>query len=186
MSPAFPSAGIESQSPASASHGPETSPPPSAPEPWGPFPVTALQNRPDPDPLLTPGAIDPAVTQANIHQTICVSGYTATVRPPESYTNHLKVQQIAQYGYTDTNLSDYEEDHLISLELGGSARDPSNLWPEPHVAALPDGTPVGSFVKDRIENALHRAICSGQMSLADAQHAIATDWVSAWIAAGKP
>lgn len=31
---------------------------------------------------LTPGAIDPRVTQSNIRSTICRRGYTATVRPP--------------------------------------------------------------------------------------------------------
>ena len=44
---------------------------------------------------LTPGATNPAVTQATIHQTICVSGWTAKIRPPSSYTTALKVQQLA-------------------------------------------------------------------------------------------
>src|ERR1035437_2160395 len=68
-----------------------------------------------PDPSCTPGAIDQKVTQDNIKQTICVKGYTKTVRPPVSYTNKLKIQQIAAYGYLDKNPRDYEEDHLISL-----------------------------------------------------------------------
>jgi hypothetical protein len=166
--------------------GPGATPRGSATEPWGPFPTTGIQNRPDPDPLLTPGVTDPAVSQANIGTTICVSGYTSGVRPPVSYTNALKASQIAAYGYADTALGDYEEDHLISLELGGSPRDPLNLWPEPHSAALPDGTPAGSTVKDRLENDLHRAVCAGSLSLAQAQEEIATDWVGAWIAAGRP
>ena len=33
----------------------------------------------------TPGAIDQAVTQANIHQTICAPGYSGNVRPPSYY-----------------------------------------------------------------------------------------------------
>jgi hypothetical protein len=77
---------------------------------------------PDPDPSCQPGAINPDVTQSSIDDTICVSGWTATVRPPTSYTNALKAQQIGEYGYADTALSDYEEDHLIPLELGGPAR----------------------------------------------------------------
>lgn len=57
-----------------------------------------------PDPARTPGAVNPAVTQANINDTICVPGWTATVRPPESYTERLKRRQIAEYGYADRRL----------------------------------------------------------------------------------
>lgn len=123
-----------------------------------------------PDSSCTPGAIDPRVTQGTIYQTICVKGYTATVRPPVSYTNKLKMQQIAAYGYTDTNLKDYEEDHLISLELGGAPSDPNNLWPEP------GGSPNQ---KDRIENLCHEKVCSGEITLAEAQRQIVTDWPTA-------
>lgn len=125
--------------------------------------------QPLPDPHCTPGALNPAVTQATIHSTICVAGWTATVRPPQSYTEPLKRSGIRQYGYTDTRLSSYEEDHLVSLELGGSPRDPRNLWPEP------GRTPN---VKDRVESAAHREVCAGRLSLAAAQVEIAADWVT--------
>ncbi|MET7980088.1 hypothetical protein ABZW44_45395 [Streptomyces mirabilis] len=92
-------------------------------------------NLPLPDSSCTPGSYNPNVTQSNIHSTICVSGWTDTVRPPTSYTNPLKAQGIIDYGYSDTNMSDYEEDHLVPLELGGAPRDPGNLWPEPHYGA---------------------------------------------------
>jgi len=85
-----------------------------------------------PDPNCTPGVIDPAVIQENLETTICKSGYTQTVRPSVTYTNDLKKQQMKDYGYSDTNMSDFEEDHFISLELGGSPTDAKNLWPEPH------------------------------------------------------
>ncbi len=123
-----------------------------------------------PDANCTPGATNPNVSQANIQQTICVSGYTATIRPPVSYTNKLKVQQITQYGYADTILHDYEEDHLISLELGGAPSDPKNLWPEPGGSPNP---------KDKIENLCHKKVCDGEIPLADAQHEIATNWQTA-------
>src|SRR5215471_19094461 len=98
--------------------------------------ATCSQSRlPLPDPSCTPGSYNPNVTQSTIGSTICMSGWTATVRPPTSYTNALKVQGIADYGYSDTNVSDYEEDHLVPLELGGAPRDPRNLWPEPHFGA---------------------------------------------------
>jgi hypothetical protein len=129
-----------------------------------------------PNPSLTPGAINPAVTQENIDSTICQRGWTLTIRPDESYTENLKWEQIRQYGYADRHLGDYEEDHLISLELGGSPTSPENLWPEPHDA--PGGW--GSFAKDRLENRLHYLVCSGEVSLDDAQHMIATNWVSAY------
>ncbi len=41
-----------------------------------------------------PGAINPQVTQANIAETICVSGWTRTVRPPREYTSALKRQEM--------------------------------------------------------------------------------------------
>ena len=37
-----------------------------------------------PDPQCTPGSINTSVTQDNIKNTICVSGFTKTIRPPVS------------------------------------------------------------------------------------------------------
>ena len=129
-----------------------------------------------PDPQLTPGAIGGAVTQANIHRTICRYDYTRTVRPPEAYTERLKRRQIREYGYTDHWLRDYEEDHLIPLELGGSPTSPENLWPEPrHVVGG-----WGAYRKDRLENRLNHLVCRGRLSLRAAQDAIATDWIGAY------
>lgn len=71
-----------------------------------------------PNPQLTPGALNPAVTQQTLEETICrPGGYTRSIRPPESYTYKIKVESIRQYGFTDRRLSDYELDHLISLAL---------------------------------------------------------------------
>ena len=131
----------------------------------------------EPDPVLTPGALNPAVTQTTIRTTICVSGWTATIRPPSSYTTALKIQQIAQYGYGDPSTAAYEEDHLIPLELGGAPRDPHNLWPEPYAATLPDGRDVGARVKDALETSLKRAVCAGTVTLAVAQAEIGDHWV---------
>ena len=134
----------------------------------------------EPDPPRTPGATNPAVTQADIASTICISGWTATIRPPASYTTGLKRTQIVAYGYADTKLADYEEDHLISLEIGGAPADPANLWPEPYAVSLPDGTAVGARVKDQLENRLHALVCAGTMPLAKAQALIRSDWIAAW------
>jgi hypothetical protein len=118
----------------------------------GPAPVLA-------DPTLTPGVLNPDVTQATISTTICMHGWTRTIRPPTSYTSPLKVEQMATYGLTGP-ASGYQEDHLISLELGGHPTDPRNLWPEPYPRA-------GEV--DRIENELNDAVCSGELTLTAAQ-----------------
>jgi hypothetical protein len=73
-------------------------------------------------PTHTPGDRYSKVTQATISSTVCKSGWTKTIRPPESYTNALKRAQLAQWHYADQNPSHFEEDHLISLELGGAPR----------------------------------------------------------------
>jgi hypothetical protein len=67
-----------------------------------------------PDVPTTPGAINPTVTQKTIAETICVRGWTQMVRPPVGYTEELKRQQIAAFGYHDRRLSHYEEDRLLS------------------------------------------------------------------------
>ncbi len=131
----------------------------------------------EPDPVLTPGSLNPSVTQADIGATVCKSGWTVTVRPPTSYTNALKKTQISQYGYSDTSLAQYEEDHLISLELGGNPTDPRNLWPEPYTISLPDGRSVGAHVKDAFETKLKNEVCKGTITLAEAQAEIGDHWV---------
>jgi hypothetical protein len=121
-----------------------------------------------PDPRCTPGAIDPAVTQANIHRTICVTGYTKKVRPPAEDTDRFKYE-VAYPAYGTPHSRQTELDHLVSLELGGS-NDAANLWPE---------YPPTPNPKDKVENALHEAVCDGRVSLAAAQRAIASDWMTA-------
>jgi hypothetical protein len=108
---------------------------------------------------LTPGVLNPAVTQSSIASTVCRHGWTRTIRPPVSYTNALKVKGLRQYRLRGPP-SAFQEDHLISLELGGDPVDPRNLWPEPY--------PRASAV-DQIENDLNHRVCTGSLSLADAQ-----------------
>jgi hypothetical protein len=127
-----------------------------------------------PNPQLTPGAINPDVMQGNIHSTICVANWTKKIRPPASYTNKLKQEQIAQYGYADKNVRDYEEDHFISLEIGGNPTDPKNLWPEPYAGEW------GARKKDQLEDTLHRLVCSGAMTVDDARTAITSNWITAY------
>ena len=108
---------------------------------------------------LTPGVLNPAVTQATIGSTICVRGWTRTIRPPVDYTNRLKLDGLHAYGLRGPPRA-YQEDHLISLELGGDPDDPRNLWPEPYPRAAE---------MDRIENQLNAEVCSGRLTLAEAQ-----------------
>jgi hypothetical protein len=123
-----------------------------------------------PDPRCTPGALDPAVTQANVAATICRAGYTRTMRPPESVTEPEKRASLASYGDSGP-LQSYEYDHLVPLELGGARNDPRNLWPEPGASPNP---------KDALEHQLHSLVCAGKLRLATAQQQIATDWVAAY------
>ena len=136
--------------------------------------ISAATARDLPDKTRTPGVANPNVTQDNIKQTVCVSGWTKTIRPATSYTNKLKLEQIKEYGYKDTNPKNYEEDHLISLQLGGHPTDPKNLWPQPY------NQQCGARIKDVVETRLKRLMCDGKLSLVEAQKAIATNWVAAY------
>ncbi len=111
------------------------------------------------DAVRTPGVLNPDVTQATIADTICKRGWTRTIRPPTAYTDALKRTQLREYGLT-APAARYQEDHLISLELGGHPTDPRNLWPEPY--------PRAARV-DTIENELNARVCSSALSLDAAQ-----------------
>jgi hypothetical protein len=137
---------------------------------------TAAAQSALPNPARTPGAVNPAVSQANIGKTICRRGWGKSLRPPKSYTESLKRRQIKEFGYADRRLGDYEEDQLIPLELGGAAKDPRNLWPEPR-------DPLGgwgSVRKDILERRLNRLVCAGRLPLDEARQAIARNWIDAY------
>lgn len=115
------------------------------------------------------GYADP---QATIEK-ICTPNYTSTIRPPVSYTNKLKKKQMADLGLSGKP-SDYEEDHIISLELGGHPTDPRNLSPEPY---LPK---PGAREKDQVEDHLHRCVCKGKIDLILAQKIVSEHWQNAY------
>jgi hypothetical protein len=119
-----------------------------------------------PDSACTPGAIVPNVTKDQI----CQPGYASSVR---NVPTSVKDQVYAEYGIASHYPGQYEVDHLVSLELGGS-NDIANLWPE---AASP--TP-GFHQKDQVENYLHDQLCSGAISLSQAQVAIAANWLQVY------
>ena len=124
------------------------------------------------------------MTQGNIQETICKSGWTDTIRPPTSFTNNLKAQQLQATRYQDKVPSHYEEDHFIALEIGGNPNDPKNLWAEmwgspahplSHTGPFPPEI-VGAKSKDWVETHLKGEVCAGRMTLKDAQDIIRTDW----------
>ena len=129
-----------------------------------------------PDPRCTPGAVNPAVTQATIGSTICRSGWTSLVRPSESTTDREKRLSLVAYGIPGS-ASGFEYDHDVPLELGGAVNDPRNLWPEPDYPVR-----AGFYLnpKDHTETALKRLVCEGSMSLSQAQRLIASNWVTAF------
>ena len=142
---------------------PVTTPPPSGPT----TPTIDPAHKAHlPDPSMTPGdTLDVTVSD------ICVSGYSSKVRNvPDSEKN----QVYAEYGITSRQPGEYEVDHLISLELGGS-NSIRNLWPEPYHGDL------NAHVKDKLEDKLHALVCNGSVDLKTAQNDIATDWVAAYI-----
>jgi hypothetical protein len=119
-----------------------------------------------PDPTRTPGdTLD--VTKDDI----CVPGYSKKVRDvPQA----VKDQVYASYGIKSHAPGEYEVDHLISLELGGS-NSIKNLWPQSYKTQ-----PWNAHVKDKLENRLHADVCSGKIDLKTAQQQIATDWIGAY------
>lgn len=122
-----------------------------------------IANQVLPDPACTPGAV--LTTNEAV---ICKVGYTTTVRDVSTAT---KKKVFQEYGIPWAQRSNYEVDHLISLELGGS-NDISNLFPESHLIKN------NSYTKDAFENYLHKQICTGKLSITDAQYQIATDWAT--------
>ncbi len=119
-----------------------------------------------PDRACTPGAVFQNVTK----EQICTPGYSTSVRDvPDAEKN----QVYAEYGVTSHPAGQYEVDHLVPLELGGS-NDIANLWPQ-----LASPAP-GFHEKDQVENYLHDQMCSGAISLQQAQSEIATNWLAVY------
>jgi hypothetical protein len=120
-----------------------------------------------PDPRLTPGNWHVPPTPL---ATLCKPGFTATVR---NVTEATKQRVLRSYGIAPAKRAGYEIDHLVSLELDGT-NTVANLWPESYSGSL------GARRKDVLEGALKRLVCSGKLSLATAQAAIAHDWPAAY------
>jgi hypothetical protein len=121
-----------------------------------------------PDRRLTPG--DVLTTDAAV---VCRPGYAERVREVPEGVKHAVYRA---YGITAHAPGEYEVDHLVSLELGGS-NSTRNLWPQSY-----ETQPLNAHVKDRVENRLHELVCEDRLKLRTAQRAIARDWTKAYVA----
>lgn len=119
-----------------------------------------------PDARTTPGA-----TLEVTAEDVCTAGYSKLVR---SVPSRVKEEVYAEYGIASHEPGEYEVDHLISLELGGS-NSVRNLWPQSYRTQ-----PWNAHEKDKLENRLHRMVCDGTIDLKTAQRAIASDWIAAY------
>jgi hypothetical protein len=122
---------------------------------------------PLPDRRCSPGAYYSKLTKS----VICSPSFRTG--PIRNVPVSVKHQVEAAYGMKPRAYgATLEIDHIISLELGGS-NDPQNLYPER--ATFANGAP-GFHVKDKLENATHRAVCAGTIGLRTAQRQIAGNW----------
>ena len=119
-----------------------------------------------PDPALTPGDTLPVTAED-----ACTIGYSESVR---NVSPEERSAVFAEYGIAHHHKREFEVDHLISLELGGS-NDIKNLWPQSYLTQ-----PWNAHVKDQLENELHDRVCEGLMTLPTAQHLIAGNWIAAY------
>ena len=137
---------------------------PAAPSPQITGPCRVTDGRADS--RCTPGVINPAVTQDNIHSTICAPGWADKVQPAADYAAALKLQQMRDFAETGSPQS-FKEDHLIPLSIGGAPADPKNLFPQPTAKTTQ---------KEELEDRLHQSVCAGQMTLTAAHAQMRHDW----------
>jgi len=120
-----------------------------------------------PNHKLTPG-VAAKVTAA----TLCAKQFHT--RDERHVTELRKKLVYEEYGIRSHQPKEYEIDHLISLELGGS-NDIKNLWPQSYVTK-----PWNAHVKDQLETRLHWMICHKKITLRQAQREIAADWIACY------
>ena len=117
-----------------------------------------------PDSRLTPGA---ALLLSR--QTVCAEANTKNKAVPVA----LQRRVFEEYGIVGEPRA-YEVDYLITPALGG-ADDIHNLWPHSYSATV-----WNAQVKDALEDRLREMVCDGSLDLAEAQRAIASNWIAAY------
>ena len=128
-----------------------------------------------PDHRRTPGALNPKVTQENLHATVCAAGWTRTIRPRTSYTEKLKKRQMRESGLPGAP-NDYHENYRIPLCAGGHPTDPHNLWPQPVSGQWTDKA------KNRLEASVCSQVCKGDITLKQGQAIfLEPDWTKVYV-----
>lgn len=114
--------------------------------------------------------LDTRVTQATIVDTICVPGYVDRVLPSFELQMRQKERLLKQRSIDASFASEYALDHRMPVLLGGSPNSPANLdlrrW---------EGR-AGQRRKERLAVYLKRCVCTGDITLKDAQTAMVGDW----------
>jgi hypothetical protein len=121
-----------------------------------------------------PGEFSSAVTQETISKTICVPGWTATVRPSTLFSTGVKQELLSRAGLPSSEASNYELDHFIPLALGGHPRSQENLWLQPWKGTW------NAKTKDRLARKLQALVCSRKLTLSEARAAMQRDWPAAF------
>jgi hypothetical protein len=125
----------------------------------------------NPSPIVPDSIKSPGATRVVTLKSVCTQGSSKIVRNvPQSEKNAV----YREYGIAHRHPGEYEIDHIVSLELGGS-NDIKNLFPESYITK-----PYNAHLKDKLENELHVEICSGKITMKDAQFAISHDWRKAY------
>lgn len=122
-----------------------------------------------PNPQLTPGAVNPALTDDVLRS----PGFTT--KDYRDVPESIKKQVYAEY-HMDPKKAPCpcEVDHFLSLEIGGS-NDITNLWPQPYSGKW------NAHDKDKLEDLLGANVRKGLMSGADARLEMTSGWVNSYI-----
>lgn len=136
-------------------------------------PILSAQRGAILPPLETPGAVDPTVTQLNIDETICRSGYSRSVRPAYAVTDMIK-RRLMRSQHPGEQLTDYELDHLIPISIGGAPLDGRDLWIQRRRGQ------ANASDKNILAYVLWRLVCEHRVPLQTAQRAISHDWTQAY------
>jgi hypothetical protein len=147
-----------------AGPGSTSAPPPKPPRKPATFIGKCRRGR-LPDRSCSPGRV--ATADVDL---LCTPGYSGRVR---NVSERTKNRVYFEYGIRRHSSGQYEIDHVIPLELGGS-NSIRNLYPE---AANPA---PGFHQKDRLEKRLHAMVCARDLGIRTAQKAIARNWLAAY------
>lgn len=111
------------------------------------------------------GSLSKSVTQGNIDKTVCVPGYSASIRPDVTITNKIKLKMIDNKKIPRSEISKYQLDHIVPLSVGGAPLDINNFQLQPYFGEINNAK-----AKDAVEHKIHSDLCKGKISLVNAQN----------------